>query len=97
MDLAPLCSEGLAEKLGAGLERWGRRLDLADAPHDATGLGGLLALAAQGLHHHRVVTAGLFQPPQPASSLRNRLFGQGDRLAAPHPAAGYGGRFTKQQ
>ena len=45
-----------------------------------------------------VLTArGLFQPPQPASSLRNRLFGQGDRLAAPHPAAGYRGRFTKQQ
>ena len=45
-----------------------------------------------------VLTArGLFQPPQPASSLRNRLFGQGDRLAAPHPAAGYRGRFTKHQ
>lgn len=34
MALAPLCSEGLAEKLGAGLERWGRRLDLAAAPHE---------------------------------------------------------------
>ncbi|MCL2897250.1 NtaA/DmoA family FMN-dependent monooxygenase [Brenneria tiliae] len=37
---------------------------------------------------------GLFQPAKPDSSLRNRLFGAGDRLAAPHPAADYRAAFA---
>lgn len=40
---------------------------------------------------------GLFVPPAPTSSLRHRLFGEGDRLVAPHPAADYRGRFTQQK
>lgn len=39
---------------------------------------------------------GLFLPPGKESSLRNRLFGKGDRLSAPHPAADFRGRFTAQ-
>ncbi len=38
---------------------------------------------------------GLFVPLAPTSSLRHRLFGEGDRLVAPHPAADYRGRFTQ--
>lgn len=40
---------------------------------------------------------GLFVPPTAHSSLRNRLFGEGDRLVAPHPAADYRGRFKQQK
>lgn len=34
MALAPSCEEQVAAKLADGLERWGRRLDLAEAPHE---------------------------------------------------------------
>jgi len=40
---------------------------------------------------------GLFQPPKPDTSLRNRLFNKGDRLLAPHPATQYRNQFNQKK
>ncbi|MGL9725176.1 NtaA/DmoA family FMN-dependent monooxygenase [Sodalis sp. (in: enterobacteria)] len=40
---------------------------------------------------------GLFTPARPDTTLRNRLFGAGDRLGAAHPATAYRGRFKHQK
>jgi len=40
---------------------------------------------------------GLFERPKDDASLRQQLFGKGDRLAAPHPAVTYRGQFSTQK
>lgn len=59
MDLAPSCTAAIAAKLGAGLERWGRRLDLAEASH----------ARRAGLVGARVVTRGEADWPQALDDL----------------------------